>query len=91
MYIMWYIVGSLLNLCIDVLLVFMLISAVMSWIAPDLRHPIMRFINGVTDALVTPVRRLLSRFEFVRSFPLDISFYITSVILVLLSTIINSI
>lgn len=91
MHIAWYIVVSLMNLVIDALLTVMLISAVMSWIAPHTDHPVMRFINGITDRLVYPVRTLLWRFEFVRSFPLDISFYVTSVILILLRTLINSI
>ena len=91
MYIAWYIVASMLNLIIDALLTVMLISAVMSWISPRSDHPVMRFINGVTDTLVYPVRRVLSRFEFVRSFPLDISFYVTSILLVLLRSLINSI
>ncbi len=90
MYIMGYIVGSLLGTVIDILLVIMLISAVMSWIAPMMDHPVMNFINGITDVLVRPMRKLLMRFEFVRSFPLDISFYLTSVILVLLRSLFRS-
>ena len=84
MYIMGYIVGSVLGMVVDVLLVIMLVSAVMSWIAPATDHPVMNFIDGVTEILVRPMRKLLSRFEFVRSFPLDLSFYLTSVVLVLL-------
>ncbi|MBQ3183062.1 MAG: YggT family protein [Clostridia bacterium] len=87
---MGYIVGSLLGTVIDILLVIMLISAVMSWIAPMMDHPVMNFINGITDVLVRPMRKLLMRFEFVRSFPLDISFYLTSVILVLLRSLFRS-
>ncbi len=90
MYIIGYIVGSLLGTVIDILLIIMLVSAVMSWVAPAMDHPVMNFINGITDALVRPVRKLLWRFEFVRSFPLDISFYLTSVILVLLRSLFRS-
>lgn len=90
MYIMGYIVGSVLGMVIDVLLVFMLVSAVMSWIAPMTDHPVMNFINGITEVLVRPMRKLLSRFEFVRSFPLDLSFYLTSVVLVILRSFIRS-
>ncbi|MBQ2826595.1 MAG: YggT family protein [Clostridia bacterium] len=90
MYFMGYVVVSLLGLCIDALLVIMLISAVMSWIAPANDHPVMRFVNTVTDFIVAPVRSLLMRFEFVRSFPLDLSFYLTSVLLVLLRTLIDT-
>ena len=87
---MGYIVGSVLGMVIDVLLVFMLVSAVMSWIAPMTDHPVMNFINGITEVLVRPMRKLLSRFEFVRSFPLDLSFYLTSVVLVILRSFIRS-
>ena len=81
----------MLNFVIDGLLTVMLVSAIMSWISPRSDHPIMLVINGITDRLVYPVRSVLSRFEFVRSFPLDISFYVTSILLVLLRTLINSI
>ena len=87
---MGYIVGSVLGMAIDVLLVIMLVSAVMSWIAPMMDHPVMNFIDGVTEILVAPVRKLLSRFEFVRSFPLDLSFYLTSVVLVLVRSFLRS-
>ncbi len=90
MYVMGYIVGSLLGLVTDILLIIMLISAVMSWIAPALDHPIMNFINGITDVLVRPMRKLLMRFEFVRNCPLDLSFYLTSVVLVLLQSLFRS-
>ena len=91
MYIMGYVVGSLLATVIDVLLVIMLVSAVMSWIPNNIDHPIMTFINGVTDFLVRPMRKLLWRFEFVRSFPLDLSFYLTSVVLVIMRSLFRSI
>lgn len=90
MYIMGYIVGSVLGMVIDVLLVIMLVSAVMSWIAPAVDHPVMSFINGITDMLVRPMRKLLMRFEFVRTFPLDLSFYLTSVVLVLLRSLLRT-
>ncbi len=89
--IIWYLVSSVLVLLTDILLLMMLVSAVMSWIAPDIDHPIMKFINSIVETLVYPVRRLLSRFEFVRNCPLDISFYVTSVLLVLLQALLTSI
>lgn len=90
MYIMGYIVGSVFGTVIDVLLVIMLVSAVMSWIAPMIDHPVTNFINGITDILVSPMRKLLMRFEFVRTFPLDLSFYLTSIVLVLLRSLFRS-
>ena len=89
MYIMWYIVTSMLGLAVDILLIFMLITAVMSWIAPMMDHPVMNFIREITELLVRPVRKLLMRFELVRSCPLDISFYLTSFLLVLLSNLLD--
>lgn len=88
--IVWFVVKTLLSLCINSLLIIMFVKAVMSWIAPTLDHPIMSFVSGVTELVVYPVRMLLMRFDFVRTFPLDLSFLATSIILVLLRTLLSS-
>ena len=90
MYILGDLAGIFLASVIDILLVIMLVSAVMSWIAPMTDHPVMNFINGITEVLVRPMRKLLMRFEFVRTFPLDLSFYLTSVVLVILRSFLGS-
>ena len=84
MAIMRYIIVSFVGTSINVILVMMLVSAVMSWISPVSDSVVMRVINGIVYLIVAPARALLMNFEFVRDFPLDISFYLTGVVLVML-------
>ncbi len=61
-----FVVGNLVNALawlldvgLNVLLVIVLVSAVLSWIRPDPRNPIVAFLDRVSDAVCDPVRRLL--------------------------------
>ncbi len=61
-----FVVGNLVNALawlldvgLNVLLVIVLVSAVLSWIRPDPRNPIVSFLDRVSDAVCDPVRRLL--------------------------------
>ena len=36
-----------------------IIAALVSWVNPDPRNPIVRFLRGVTEPLFKPLRRLL--------------------------------
>jgi len=49
----------LLDVGLNVLLVIVLVNAVLSWIRPDPRNPIVAFLDRVSDAVCDPVRRLL--------------------------------
>lgn len=71
---------------------FMLIHAVMSWFPPsDGRGgPIRTFIGFVTEIFVSPVRALLERFEWARRSPIDISFFITFILLSILSNVFSA-
>ena len=79
--ILTYLIRTTLIFAIDVVLMMMFIHAIMSWIAPDNGHKIMIFINNFVDLLTSPVRSILMRFEFARSFPIDLSFTLTWLLL----------
>ena len=58
--------GSALGAIIDVILyalnalqIIVIIAALISWVSPDPRNPIVRFLYAVTDPLCRPFRRLL--------------------------------
>lgn len=89
MYILGYIVRTTLFYAIDVVLLMMFIYAIMSWIAPDMDNPFMRFIHNVVDFLVTPVRSILERLEFARTFPIDLSFTVTWLLLFVLQALLS--
>ncbi len=46
-----------------------IISALLSWVNPDPYNPIVRFLHGVTDPVLRPIRRLIGY----RLGPIDIS------------------
>jgi len=58
--------GSVMGAVVDVLLYalqglqwIVIIAALVSWVNPDPRNPIVRFLWGVTEPLFKPIRRLL--------------------------------
>ncbi|MBQ7500559.1 MAG: YggT family protein [Clostridia bacterium] len=67
----------------------MLVRAVMSFIAPTADGVVASFVYNVTEFFVSPVRELLNKIEFVRNSPIDISFLVTYLIIVVLSSLIR--
>lgn len=67
---MIYVVAQLIRL----LELMFLARAIMSWFAQSSGSKIYEFLYMMTEPLIAPFRSLLSRFEFVRRFPIDISF-----------------
>ena len=65
----------------------MLVRAILSWFPPSSGQegPIRAFFTTVTEFVVAPVRAFLSRFEFARRTPVDISFFITYLLLILIA------
>jgi len=58
--------GSVMGAVVDVLLYalqglqwIVIIAALVTWVNPDPRNPIVRFLRGVTEPLFKPVRRLV--------------------------------
>ena len=75
-------------LLIELLQLFMLVRAVMSWFPPSTGRPgpFRAFITGVTEMVIGPVRAFLDRFEFVRRCPIDLPFLVTFLLLSAAST-----
>ena len=74
-------------LLVEFLQLCMLVRAIMSWFPPSSGQegPIRAFFTTVTEFVVAPVRALLSRFEFTRRTPIDISFLVAYLLLSLIS------
>lgn len=60
---------SIFDLCL-------LVRAICSWIPSFQDSAIYNFTYAITEPILFPVRNLLMRFEWVRNFPLDISFLV---------------
>jgi len=62
----------------------MMARAIMSWVVPDEDNKIYSFVIAVTEPVIAPVRMLIERFELFRSVPIDVSFIITYIILLII-------
>ncbi len=80
------VLGSTVFLLLEAVQFCMFIYAILSWFPPNGEEgPIRRFLGAVTEFFVAPVRAFLERFEFVRRSPIDISFFVTFMLLSLIS------
>lgn len=68
-------------LALSVLELAMLLRAILSFFIMDEDSRIMLFLAVLTEPIVAPVRALLSRFRFVAESPIDISFFVTMLLL----------
>lgn len=57
----------------------------------DEDNAFIRFVNAVTDPIIIPVRMLLEKFEFVRNMPIDISFFVAYILLVIVQNILPTV
>jgi uncharacterized protein YggT (Ycf19 family) len=66
----------------------MLIRAIMSWFPGD-SNKFEVFLYAITEPLILPVRKLFERLNWFQELPIDVSFFVTylllSVVLVLLA------
>jgi uncharacterized protein YggT (Ycf19 family) len=75
-------------LILSVLQIAMLIRAIMSWFPGD-SNKLEIFLYSITEPLILPVRKLFERFNWFQGLPIDVSFFVTylllSIVLVLLA------
>ena len=91
MYTVYYVV----NFILQVLFWVLMARAILSWFANPYRmgagHPLVRiymFLGKLTEPLVKPARRLLSRFN---TGPLDFSVFITGIFIIILQRVVRAI
>jgi YggT family protein len=51
--------ANILDLALTIYSFIIIIGAVLSWVNPDPYNPIVRFIYGITEPLLRPIRKLL--------------------------------
>ena len=84
MEILFYIIKSVVNITLVVLLAAMFVRAVMSWLPTFGGNMLDTISYALTEPLILPVRTLLERIEWVKNAPIDISFFVTFLIISLL-------
>jgi YggT family protein len=52
-------VAAVLDILLQTLLLVIFINAVLSWVRPDPGHPIVMFLDRVSDLVCNPIRRLI--------------------------------
>ncbi len=56
---MFFALGKVLELVLSVYLLIVIIRTVFSWVNPDPRNQFVRFVNTVTDPLMTKIRNTI--------------------------------
>ena len=69
-----------------VLQIAMLVRAVLSWFPGGDGNIISDIAYAITEPVIIPVRAFLERFESVKNFPIDMSFFVTFMIISLISS-----
>ena len=79
-----FVICRLVTLLIDVLLTAMMLRVILQWPAPEAEGRVSRLVGAMTEPVIIPVRALLSLFGIGEDSPMDIGFYVTSLLLVAL-------
>ena len=59
----------------------MMARAIVSWLPIDEDNPIVTFLYAVTEPVIMPVRSVLDRLGLFEGMPIDMSFFITFILL----------
>ena len=81
-----YVFANVAYLLIGAIQTLMFIRAILSWLPMLEENSITDFIYQVTEVVIYPVRCILERFPAVASMPLDLSFFVTFILLSVLQT-----
>ena len=79
-----YVLVSTLSLLIDVLLLVLTITAILSWFPASPDNKFQQVMFFITDPIVMPMRVLFARMGWFQGIPFDLSFMATCLVLVLL-------
>lgn len=85
-----YMLVQLVYIFLDVMMVAMLLRAILSWFAfAEWANRIGSLLYVLTEPLIWPVRSLFNRFGWFEGLPLDIPFFVTSLLLMVLRFLLN--
>lgn len=79
-----YVIVQTVSVLLSVLQMIMLVRAILSWFPIDEDSSILRFVMLVTEPVILPVRTLFDRFGWFEGMPIDMSFFVTFLLLSLL-------
>ena len=79
-----YVLISTISLLIDVISVLMLIRAIFSWFPTENPSKLQQILFHLTEPVIFPVRKILWGLGWFQGLPIDISFFVTYLLLGLL-------
>ncbi len=81
-----YVISNVCLCLLEVIQLAMLVRAILSWLPLDDDNKIEAFVYGITEPIIYPVRALFDRFDSLRTVPIDIPFFVTYILLIILSS-----
>lgn len=82
-------IGNVLDILLTIYMWIIIISAIISWVNPDPYNPIVRFLYGATEPVLSPIRRRLGIFGGIDFSPLIVILAILFIKYFLVSTLIE--
>jgi len=83
-------VGNFVRALLYAMQILMFGRALMSWFSQDDDNKLSRFLFAATEPLVYPIRKFLNKFEFFSNMPIDMSFLVAVLILIICTTFLSS-
>ena len=85
-----YVFKMTVYIMLEAVLLAMLLRAVLSWVNVDPNGGLYGFLCMITEPFILPVRLILESIEAVQRLPIDLSFFITYLLLNLISMLLSS-
>ena len=82
-----YVLTTTVRLLLIALQLLMLGRAILSWLPLEEENPVENFLFSLTEPVIAPVRALIDRFGWFEGLPIDMSFFITFILLSVLTAI----
>ena len=86
-----YVFCTAIRIFLSVLETAMFLRALLSWFIMDEENGFMRILWAVTEPAIMPVRALLNRFGVGEDSPVDIAFFVTMILLMILGVILPAV
>ncbi len=80
-----YILQMTLSVLLGALELLMLGRAILSWLPLEEDNALVRFLHVMTEPVIAPVRLLLERMNLFQGLPIDMSFFVTFILISILS------
>ena len=87
MYQIYYVLSATVSYLITAVQFLMFARAILSWLPIDEDNPIVNFLYTVTEPVIMPVRAVIEKFGWFEGMPIDMSFFITFLLLSVLDVI----